>query len=99
MTSAIDVSAEDKSETSLMNPATPTFVFVLAAVPGVLCARRFRAASTTLQKYVALYHLSAPEVCSSQAWRKAVETPWTEKVRPYMRDRLRIVCKAYGRAS
>jgi hypothetical protein len=70
----------------------------LAAVPGVLCARRFRATSTTLQKYVALYHMESPEVCSTQAWAKAVETPWTKKVRPSMRDRLRIVCKAYVRA-
>ena len=70
----------------------------LAAVPGVLCARRFRAASTTLQKYVALYHLQSPEVCSTQAWSKAVETPWTKKMRPYMLDRLRVVCKAYVRA-
>jgi hypothetical protein len=71
----------------------------LAAVPGVLCARRFRAASTTLQKYVALYHMTSPEVCSTEAWLKAVETPWTKKIRPYMRDRLRIVCRAYRRAS
>jgi hypothetical protein len=70
----------------------------LAAVPGVLCARRFRAASTTLQKYVALYHMTSAQVCASAAWAKAVETPWTEKIRPYMRDRLRIVCKAYVRS-
>ena len=69
----------------------------LAAVPGVLCARRFRAASTTLQKYVALYHMESPEVCSTQAWTRAVDTPWTQKIRPHMRDRLRIVCKAYRR--
>jgi hypothetical protein len=71
----------------------------LAAVPGVLCARRFRAASTTLQKYVALYHVTSPEVCTTEAWSKAVETPWTKKIRPHMRDRLRIVCKAYRRTS
>ena len=70
----------------------------LAAVPGVVCARRFRAASTTLQRYVALYHLESAEVCAGAAWSKAVETPWTAKIRPYMRDRLRIVCKAYSRA-
>jgi hypothetical protein len=69
----------------------------LARVPGVLCARRFCAASTTLQKYVALYHMASPEVCATEAWKKAVETPWTQKIRPHMRDRLRIVCKAYRR--
>jgi hypothetical protein len=69
----------------------------LAAVPGVLCARRFRAVATTLQKYVALYHMESPEVCATQAWLKAVDTPWTQRIRPHMRDRLRIVCKAYRR--
>ena len=71
----------------------------LARVPGVLCARRFRATSTTLQKYVALYHMTSPEVCTTEAWSRAVETPWTKKIRPYMRDRLRIVCTAYRRES
>jgi hypothetical protein len=42
--------------------------------------------------------MESPEVCSTQAWVKAVETPWTKTVRPSMRDRLRIVCKAYVRA-
>lgn len=70
----------------------------LAAVPGVLSARRFRAASTTLQKYVALYHLESPQVCATEAWTRAVDTPWTRKIRPHMRDRLRIVCKACVRA-
>ncbi len=69
----------------------------LAAVPGVLCARRFCATSTTLQKYVALYHMASPEVCSTEAWLKAVDTPWTRKIRPYMRDRLRVVCRTYVR--
>jgi hypothetical protein len=67
---------------------------LLAAVPGVLCARRFRATQSPL-KYVALYHVAAPEVVSCEAWKKAVDTPWTQRIRPHMRDRLRIVCKAY----
>lgn len=66
----------------------------LAAVPGVLCARRFRATQSPL-KYVALYHVTAPEVVSCEAWQKAVDTPWTRRIRPHMRDRVRIVCKAY----
>src|SRR5687768_15370040 len=35
----------------------------LAAVPGVLCARRFR--GTGNRKYVALYHLDSPDVVES----------------------------------
>ncbi len=68
----------------------------LAAVPGTLCARRFKAPESQL-KYVALYHLTSPEVVLSDAWKKAVDTPWTQRVRPYMRERLRVVCKAYQR--
>lgn len=68
----------------------------LAAVPGVLSARRFRATQGST-RYVALYHLTTPEVVTSAAWKTAVETPWTERIRPHMRDRLRVVCRAYQR--
>lgn len=68
----------------------------LAAVPGVLCARRFRASLSPL-KYLALYHMSSSEVCAGAAWKKAVDTPWTHSMHAQMRDRLRIVCNAYQR--
>jgi hypothetical protein len=68
----------------------------LAAVSGVLCARRFRSTQGGI-RYVALYHATAPEVVASAEWKKAVETPWTQRMRPHMRDHLRIVCKAYQR--
>ena len=38
----------------------------LSAVPGCLCARRFRAQGGT-RKYLAIYHLASPEICSSKA--------------------------------
>lgn len=68
----------------------------LAAVTGVLCARRFRATQSPI-KYVALYHMVSPQVVTSAAWKKAVDTPWTQRIRPHMRDRVRIVCTAYQR--
>jgi hypothetical protein len=68
----------------------------LAAVPGVLCARRFRASSAN-RRYVALYHLMSPEVQASEAWKKAADTEWTRKLRPNFRDHLRLVCKKYVR--
>ena len=68
----------------------------LAAVPGCLCARRFRTNGGT-HKYLALYHLTEPEVQASPAWKKAVDTPWTAKVRPHFRDHLRIVLRRYAR--
>ena len=74
----------------------------LAAVPGCLAARRFRirnAVSEGNHRYLALYHLASPEVQSSEAWRKAVDTPWAHRIRPQTRDRLRIVLKRYVRRS
>jgi hypothetical protein len=71
----------------------------LARVPGVLCARRFRAADGK-PKYVALYHLASPEVVSSAEWKRASEsTPMPQHIRPQISDRLRLVCRAYRRAA
>jgi hypothetical protein len=72
----------------------------LSGVPGCLLARRFRitsAVSEGNQRYLALYHLSGPEVCSSEAWREAAVTPWTEKMRPHFRDGLRLPLRRYDR--
>jgi hypothetical protein len=74
----------------------------LSAVPGCLLARRFRitsAVSEGSQRYLALYHLTGPEVCSSEAWREAAVTPWTEKMRPHFRDGLRLPLRRYERSA
>jgi hypothetical protein len=68
----------------------------LAAVPGVLCARRFRATAAN-RRYVALYHLVSPEVQATPAWKNAADSEWTRKLRPRFRDHLRLVCRAYVR--
>jgi hypothetical protein len=68
----------------------------LATVPGCLCARRFKASGGS-HKYVALYHLTGPEVTESKAWENAVNTPWTMKIRPQTSDRLRLVLRRYSR--
>lgn len=70
----------------------------LARVPGVLSARRFRAAGTRGAKYVALYHLASPEVVAGPDWKRASEsTPMPSPIRPRISDRLRLVCRAYRR--
>ena len=69
----------------------------LGAVSGVLCARRYRGIGG-MQRYVALYHLETPEVLRSAEWRNTADTPWTQKLRPYFRDQLRIECHRYVRA-
>ena len=70
----------------------------LSAVPGVLCARRFRGVSGG-RKYVALYHLTAPEVVESAEWTKARESEWTSRLQPRFRDHLRLVCRRYVRGA
>jgi hypothetical protein len=69
---------------------------LLAAVPGVLCARRFRATAAN-RRYVALYHLASPAVQATPAWKNAADTAWTRRLRPYFRDHLRLVCARHGR--
>ena len=70
----------------------------LFEVPGVLSARRYRAAAGA-QKHLAMYHLAAPDVQASPAWAKAINTPWASRVRPRTRDRVRFVGRRYHRAS
>jgi hypothetical protein len=69
----------------------------LARVPGVLCARRFKSAGGA-PKYIALYHLTAPEVVDSAEWKRASEgTAMPAQVRPQISDRIRLVCRRYER--
>lgn len=71
----------------------------LAAVPGTLAARRYRSteAGGGSHRYVAIYHLESPQVTLGDAWREAIDTPWSARVRPHFRDRLRILCHRYRR--
>ena len=69
----------------------------LAAVPGVLCARRFRGEGN--RKYVALYHLESPAVVESAEWKTARESDWTTRLKPHFRDHLRLVLRRYRRGA
>jgi hypothetical protein len=69
----------------------------LAAVPGVLCARRFRTNGGET-KYVALYHLTSPGVVDSAEWKDASgSTPMPQRVRDTISGRLRLICRNYVR--
>jgi len=68
----------------------------LAAVPGVLGARRFRGTSGN-RKYVALYHLTDPSVVESTEWKTARQSDWTSRLQPHFRDHLRLVLRRYTR--
>ena len=81
----VDPAAEDEFNAWYNEEHLPQ----LASVPGVLSARRFRATGEGVEKkYLALYHLTSVDVGRSEAWKKAANTPWTEKMRPHFRDPL-----------
>ena len=69
----------------------------LAAVPGVLAARRFR--GTGNRKYVALYHMATPAVQESAEWKQARQSEWTSRLQPHFRDHLRLVTRRYVRGA
>jgi hypothetical protein len=94
LVNAMNVAAEHESEFNEWydNEHIPA----LAAVPGVLSARRFRDPNGT-HRYLALYHLATPEVTFRQDWKSAASTPWTERLRPHFRDHVRIPARRYIR--
>lgn len=71
----------------------------LAAVPGCLCARRFKGDGSATQKYFAIYHLTGPEVSKSKAWKAAVATPWTAKILKHTSAHLHALMRRYVRAA
>jgi hypothetical protein len=59
---------------------------LLTAVPGVICARRFR----TLRgapRYAAIYHLADPHAYASVHWCQADQTPWIKRMRRFQSNR------------
>ena len=66
----------------------------LSKVPGTLCARRFKTTEGE-PSYIAVYHLANPEVQASAAWKAAVDTPWTARIRPQTFGRMRYVLRRY----
>lgn len=66
----------------------------LFEIPGVLDARRYLI-SAGGQRHVAVYHLAEAAVQASDAWKKAVDSRWGDRVRPHTSDRVRWVCQPY----
>ena len=71
----------------------------LGAVPGTLCARRYRGTGSAVQRYLAVYYLTSADIPNSAAWKAAANTPWTERMRPHFRDHLRVVSRRYRRSA
>lgn len=70
---------------------------LLAAVPGVITARRYCATASD-PKYIAMYYLESRDVVKSDGWQAAVSTPWTQAILPHTSDLLRLMCTPYRRA-
>lgn len=71
---------------------------LLAAVPGVLAARRFEAGDRASERrFVTLYHLREIGVSRSDAWAAAANTKWTEAMRPHLLDLMVLRMKRYQR--
>jgi hypothetical protein len=66
-----------------------------AGSPTRTCAKQ----DAGTHRYVAIYHLESPDVARSTAWNAAVDTPWTARVRPHFRDRIRILTRRYVRGA
>lgn len=89
---ATDIASEAESEFNAWY--NEEHVPALKKVQGVLSARRFRTDEGAPQ-YVALYHLSAPEIAGSEAWKSAVDTRWTSKMRPHLKNIQRLILRKY----
>ena len=61
---------------------------MLAAVPGVIRATRYRQPSPTDPRYIAAYEIESPAVLQSPEWKKAGESGrWPTEIRPHTMNR------------
>lgn len=61
----------------------------IAAVDGVIAARRFRSSDDS-PRYLATYHLRTLDIVSGEAWKSAASTPWTARMRRHRTGLIRI---------
>ena len=64
----------------------------LVGVPGVACARRYQALAGD-SKYLAIYEMDDAGITKSEAWDKARNTEWTQRMRPQLKDPRVILSK------
>ena len=68
----------------------------LLRVPGVHSAKRYRAEEGS-PRYLAVYEIDSPDVVTSDAWTAAADSGrWPTEIRPFCRNRNRIVYKVIG---
>lgn len=65
---------------------------ILTKVPGVISAARYKTSDEGVARYLAIYELESPDVPHSEAFRQASDSgEWPTKVRPFCKNRSRIV--------
>jgi len=57
----------------------------LVSVPGVYGARRYRATAGS-PRYLAVYELANRDLLKGEAWKKAANSEWTQKLRPHFKN-------------
>ena len=95
MVMRLDVAPQDEPE--LVDWYTQEHLAALCGVPGVIGARLFRATESG-PKYMAMYHLVDPQVQASAAWKRAIDTPWSARMRERFQTRWRTVYRPLQRA-
>jgi hypothetical protein len=66
---------------------------VLAKLPGMLAARRFRAHRGS-PRYVALYHVADLAIYALRTWYSVNDTPWTLRMRRFQSNRTYFMFRA-----
>jgi hypothetical protein len=65
---------------------------ILTKVPGVISAARYKTSDEGVARYLAIYELESPDVPQSEAFQQASDSgEWPTKVRPFCKNRSRIV--------
>ena len=93
----VAINVTNENENDFNSWYTEEHIPALLAVPGVLSARRYKSNEGT-HRYVAIYHLTKPDVTKTDAWSTAIDTPWSSRIRPHFKDRIRILAQKYERA-
>jgi len=84
----IDIAPEKEAEFS--DWCRSEHIPSLSSVPGILTARHFRTVEGW-PKFINLYDLEDEEVLESEAFEKARQSAWGDRLRPFYQRRLRFV--------
>ena len=93
----VAINVTNENEDDFNSWYTEEHIPALLKVPGVLSARRYKSSEGT-HRFVAIYHLTQPEITKTDAWSIAIDTPWSSRIRPHFEDRIRILARKYERA-